>query len=89
MMVATFLQHPGVTIRIRELGEAGIVSARDVETGGKTSVPGSDWRLVPELANRHATFEQKIPRSLQIRDDEIDFTKRASWSVGESVADLE
>src|SRR5262245_33590686 len=41
-----FLRHPAIAIRIEEVGETGIVSARVVEPGAETSVPDSNGRLV-------------------------------------------
>src|SRR5215471_10984972 len=55
--VAAFLQHPAVAIRVREVGEAGVVPARGVEPGCETSVPGSNRYLVPDLTDFDSTFE--------------------------------
>ena len=67
--------HPAVAIRIREVGEACIVSARRVEPGCETSVPGCNGRLVADLTDLDPTFEQAAPRSLKVGDDEIDVAK--------------
>src|SRR6478672_7218153 len=73
--VAAFLQHPAVAIRVREVGEAGVVPARGVEPGCETSVPGINRYLVPDLTDFDPTFEQAAPRSLKVGDDEIDVAK--------------
>ena len=70
--VAPFLKHPAIAIRIGEVGEAGIVSARGVEPGCETSVPGSNGRLVPDLSDPYSAFEQAVPSGLKICDDDID-----------------
>jgi hypothetical protein len=70
-----FLQHPGVAIRIGELGKTGIVSTRGVEPGRKTSIPRSNGRLVHDLADLNPTFEQAASGSLKVRNDEIDVAK--------------
>ena len=67
-----FLEHPAVAIRVREVGEAGVVPARGVESGCETSVQASMGNLVPDLADLDPTFEQC---SLKVGDDEIDFAK--------------
>ena len=70
------LTPPGssCSIQIGEVGKAGIVSARGVEPGCETSIPGSNGRLVPDLTDLDSTFEQAAPRGLEVRDDEIDVT---------------
>src|SRR5215831_9075736 len=73
--VAPFLKHPAIAIRIGEIGEAGIVSARGVEAGCEASVPGSNGRLVPDLTDIDPTFEQTPPRGFEVGDDEIDVGK--------------
>jgi hypothetical protein len=73
--VTPFLQHPAVAIRVREVGEAGVVPARGIEPGCETSVPGINGYLVPDFADLDPTFEQAAPRSLKVGDDEIDVVK--------------
>src|SRR5262249_49006388 len=74
-VVAPFLKHPGIAIRIGEVGKAGIVSSRGVEPGCEPPVPCSNGRLVPDLIDVSPTFEQTAPRRLEIGDDEIDVAK--------------
>ena len=69
------LQHPAVAIRIGEVSEAGLVSTRRVESGCESSVPSSNGRLVPDLADLYPTFEQAVPRGLQVRYNEINIAK--------------
>src|SRR6266403_2903193 len=73
--VTPFLQHPAVAVRVREVGEAGVVLARGVEPGCETSVPGIDGYLVPDLTHFDPTFEQAARRSLKIGDNEMDVAK--------------
>ena len=73
--ISSFLQHPAVAIRVREICEAGVVPASGIEPGCETSVPGINGRLVPDLADFDPTFEQATPRSLNIGDEEIDVAK--------------
>jgi hypothetical protein len=75
LVVAPFLQYPAVSIRIGEVGEASIISARRVEPGCETSVPGSNWRLVPDLADLDSTFDQAAPGGLEVRDHEVDLAE--------------
>src|SRR5262249_34043721 len=63
--------------------------ARGVEPGCETSVPSSNGRLVANLTDLDSTFEQTVPRGLEVRDDEIDVAKRTAGCIGESVADLD
>ena len=70
--VAPFLEHPAVAIRIGEVGEAGIVSAREVEPRCQNLRPRPNGRLVPDLTDLNPAFEQAAPRGLKVRDDEID-----------------
>ena len=37
--------------------------------------PSSNGRLVPDLAYVDPTFEQTVPRGLEVRDNEIDVAK--------------
>src|SRR5262245_42956606 len=60
--VASFLKHPGIAIRIGEVGEAGIVAARRVKPRCETSVPRSN-------------IEQAAPCCLEVYDYEIDAAK--------------
>lgn len=55
-----------------KLAKLALVSARRVEPGCETSVPGSNGRLVSDLIDLDPTFEQTAPRGLEVRDDEID-----------------
>src|SRR5262245_49076134 len=73
--VASFLKDPSITIRIGEVGEARVVSASKVKTGCETSVPGSNWRLVPDLADVDPTFEQSVACGLEVVDHKIDVAK--------------
>jgi hypothetical protein len=87
--IAPLLQYPAVAIRIRETGETCIISAGGVESGRKTSVPGSYRRLVPDLTDVDTTFEQAGPRGLKIRNNEIDVANGPDARIGESVTDLD
>src|SRR5512138_2624428 len=87
--VASFLEHPAVPVRVRKVGEAGVVPARGIEPGGEAAVPCGDRRLVPDIADLNAAFQQTAARGLQIRDDEIGVTKRSGGRVGDSPADLD
>jgi len=73
--VPTFLKHPAIAIRIGEVGEAGIVSARGIEPGCETSVPGSNGYLVTDLTDVDPSLEQAPPRGLEVGDYEIDVAK--------------
>ena len=55
----------------------------------ETSVPASNGRLMPNLTDVDATFEQAVPHSLDIRHHEKDVAHRADRRVGESGADLD
>ena len=66
--VAAFLQHPAITVRIGEAGEARIVAARGIKSGSKTSIPSADGRLVANRADRGAALKQLAARGLQIWD---------------------
>ena len=57
LAVAPFLKYPAIAIRIGEVGEAGIVSARGIEPGCETSVPGVNGYLVPNLTDFNPTFD--------------------------------
>src|SRR5690242_7377428 len=87
--IAAFLQDPAVTVRVREVGETGVVPACGVEPGCETSVPGINGYLVANLTDSDATFEQAVPHSIEVGDDEIDLAKRSDGRVDESATDLD
>ena len=66
--VAAFLQHPAITVRIGEAGEARIVAARGIQSRCETSVPSADGRLVANRAHRDAALKQLGARGLKIWD---------------------
>lgn len=70
--VSSLLQHPGIAIRIGEIGEACIISVGRVGSRCKTPVPGSNGSLMPNLTDIDTPFEQKAPDGLDVGDDEID-----------------
>jgi hypothetical protein len=49
-----------------------------VDAGRETSVPGADGRLLPDLTDHDATFEQAAPRGLKIGDDDVHFRTDAT-----------
>ena len=66
--VAAFLQHPAITVRIGEAGEARIVAACGIKSGSETSVPSADRRLVADRADRGAALKQLGARGIQVRN---------------------
>jgi hypothetical protein len=65
---AAFLKHPGVAVRVGEVGEACVVTAIRVRPWTK-ALSGARWRLVPDLADRHRALEQRRPSALEVSDD--------------------
>src|SRR5262249_40527765 len=89
MAITAFLEHPTVPVEVGEVRKARVVATSRVEAWREPSIPGSDRRLVPDLADGDPTFEQPAPCRLEVVDDEIDVANGSGAPVRQPPADLD
>jgi len=64
------LEHPAIAVRVNEISDARIGSARGIESGCKPSIPGSNGHFIPDFTDIHSTPDQKPLRGAEVLDDE-------------------
>src|SRR5262249_22821491 len=88
-----FLQSPGVTVRVGEVGETGIVATLGVQPPAPSAGPRFEWFLVPDRTDRDAASHQCRPSirdvgrdevqvaysAGRVRDDQVYGTRRRGW----------